>query len=47
MMDIILEHAPTIALLGFFIGFIGISCWAYAPKNKQKLEQNAQIPFKE
>lgn len=47
MIDIIAHHAPMIALIGFFMGFIGIVFWAYAPKNKMLLEKNAEIPFKE
>jgi cbb3-type cytochrome oxidase subunit 3 len=47
MMDVILHNAPMIALLGFFIGFVGIVFWVYAPKNKSLLQKNAEIPFKE
>lgn len=42
-----LDHAPTIGLTGFFVAFIFIALWAYAPRNKSKLQAHAQIPFKE
>lgn len=47
MIDTLVRHAPMIALLGFFVGFVGIVLWAYAPANKARLQKNADIPFKE
>ncbi len=42
-----MDNVPHLALLGFFIAFIGIAIWAYWPGNKAKLQERAQIPFKE
>ena len=47
MMTWFMDNAPHLALLGFFIAFIGIAVWAYMPSNKAKLQERAQIPFKE
>ncbi len=47
MMSWFVHHAPQIALLGFFIGYVGIVLWTYAPFNKEKLSRHARIPFKE
>lgn len=47
MMDWFFHHAPTIATVAFFLAFIGIAFWAYAPGNKAKLQERAFIPFKE
>ena len=47
MMDALLHHGPMIALIGFFAGFLGIAIYAYAPANKKKMQQHADIPFKE
>jgi cbb3-type cytochrome oxidase subunit 3 len=41
------DHAPLIALLFFFIVFVGIAFWALKPSNKQRLQAHAQIPLKE
>ncbi|MDX1921752.1 MAG: CcoQ/FixQ family Cbb3-type cytochrome c oxidase assembly chaperone [Alphaproteobacteria bacterium] len=43
----LMDNAPHLALLGFFISFIVIAVWAYWPANKSKLQERAQIPFKE
>lgn len=46
MIDWLAHHAPMIALFGFFIAFVFIAVWAYAPRNKAKLQELANIPLK-
>lgn len=47
MIDWFLDHAPQIGLIGFFVAFVFIALWAYAPRNKAKLQAHAYIPLKE
>lgn len=47
MMDWLVLHGPSVATLFFFVTFIGISLWAYAPKNKTHMTDHGNIPFKE
>lgn len=41
------EHAPQIALLGFFIGFLLILGMVMRPSNKTEMDEHARIPLKE
>jgi cbb3-type cytochrome oxidase subunit 3 len=45
MMNWVLDNAPHIGLLGFFVAFIGIALWAYWPSNKARLQEHASIPL--
>lgn len=47
MIDWLIQHAPSIGLLGFFLGFVGVAVWAYLPANKRRIEDHAHIPFRE
>lgn len=46
-MQSFIDNAPTIALIFFFVVFIGITIWAMRPGAKSRLEALAQIPLKE
>ena len=41
------EYAPTIGLMFFFCGFVGIVIWTLQPRRKNELQALAQIPLKE
>lgn len=41
------EHAPQIALLGFFAGFLLILFMVMRPSNKAEMDEHARIPLKE
>lgn len=45
MFDWIAAHAPVIALVGFFVGWVGVAIWTYLPRNKTKIEKNRDIPL--
>ena len=47
MLDWLTQHGATLVLVMFFIALVGFALWAYAPRNKQKLEDHAQIPLRE
>lgn len=47
MMDWLVQHGPTVATLFFFVAFVGIALWAFLPRNRARLDQYGQIPFKE
>lgn len=47
MIDWLAQHGPSLATLFFFVTFIGIALWAFAPANKRRMEEDATIPFKE
>ena len=36
-----------IVLVAFSIAFVGIAIWAFAPRNKNKINAYGTIPFKE
>ena len=38
-----LSVLQSIATLAAFIAFLGITWWAYSPKNKQRFEEDAQL----
>lgn len=46
-MQLLLDHAPIIALLFFFGVFVGIAYSTYRPGNKQRLQSLAYIPLSE
>lgn len=46
-MDFIINNAGKIGLLFFFLVFIGVVVWLYAPGRKKKIEKHKEIPFKE
>ena len=46
-MELLAQHAGLVMLIAFFLGFVGIACWAYAPANKKRFSDDAMIPFKE
>ncbi|WP_227430822.1 cbb3-type cytochrome oxidase subunit 3 [Psychrobacter sp. I-STPA6b] len=35
----------SIATVAAFIAFIGITWWAFSPKNKKRFEEDAQLAF--
>ncbi|TAL31938.1 MAG: cbb3-type cytochrome c oxidase subunit 3 [Alphaproteobacteria bacterium] len=47
MTDFIVTHASSIALLGFFAGFLWIVADVMRPSRKARLEEHARIPFEE
>lgn len=46
-METLIQHAPSIGLLFFFITFSVIAVWAYKPSNKHTLQQLGNIPLKD
>ncbi|WP_230656710.1 cbb3-type cytochrome oxidase subunit 3 [Psychrobacter sp. I-STPA10] len=38
-----LSILQSIATLAAFIAFLGITWWAYSPKNKKRFEEDAQL----
>ncbi len=36
-----------IVLVTFTLAFVGISVWAYAPRNKARIQSYGEIPFHE
>lgn len=47
MMDWLAAHGSMCVLLVFFSLFLAFSFWAYAPRNKEKMNSFAQIPLRE
>lgn len=47
MIELFLNHAPSIGLLFFFIAFLGIAVWALKPSNKARLQSLSYIPLQE
>ena len=47
MMEFLATHGPGAATLFFFAFFVGVGIWAYAPRNKQQMNEHGNIPFKE
>lgn len=47
MIDFILAHASSVALVGFFSGFLFIVATVMRPSCKAELDRHAQIPLKE
>lgn len=47
MMDTLINTAPTIGLIFFFLIFTGIALWSLLPSNKQRLQEYGQIPLME
>lgn len=47
MIDFILVNASSIALVGFFAGFLFIVAAVMRPSRKAELDGYAQIPLKE
>jgi len=47
MMSSIIEYAPIVGLLFFFIIFIAIAIWAFRPGAKSTFQQLGMIPLKE
>ena len=41
------EVVRSLWVLWLIILFAGIAFWAFRPKNKQRFEDDAQIPFRE
>lgn len=44
-MDFLTAHSGEITSVFFFTLFTGIACWAYLPRNKEKLQELAKIPL--
>ena len=36
-----------LATLASFAAFLGIACWAYSRRNRERFDQDAQIPFQQ
>lgn len=47
MINFLITHASSIALLGFFIGFLFIVATVMRPSRKAELQKHAMIPFEE
>lgn len=47
MIDWLVQHGPSLGLLGFFVGFVCIAVWTYRPALKKQIEDHAHIPFRE
>ncbi len=43
----IVEFLRSLWLVWLIVLFAGIVYWAFRPKNKQRFERDAQIPFKD
>jgi cbb3-type cytochrome oxidase subunit 3 len=46
-MNTLMDMAPTVGLLIFFIIFMVIFVWVLLPSNKQRLRSYGEIPLKE
>ena len=46
-MELLVAHAPTVALLFFFSVFVGVFVWLVRPGMKQKMQRYARIPLEE
>ena len=46
-MDWLMQNGSTAVTVIFFLTFVGFGAWAYAPRNKAKMEEHGNIPFKE
>ena len=46
-LDWLTHNAPIVTTVFFFLMFVGIAIWAYLPKNKNNIQNNAMIPFLE
>lgn len=46
-MNWLIDSAPMIGLLFFFIVFLGITAWAWNPRRKNALQALAEIPLRE
>jgi cbb3-type cytochrome oxidase subunit 3 len=46
-MSAVLDHAPLIGLLFFFVLFVAIAVWTYLPRNKNRLRSHGSIPLKD
>lgn len=46
MMAWLYQHGGYAMLLVFFIIFSGVALWVYLPRNRQRLEDFRNIPFK-
>lgn len=47
MIGMLVTHAPLVALLAFFVAFLGIVVWVMRPGAKQSFEQQRHIPLTE
>ena len=47
MISFFVAHASSIALVGFFAGFLWIFATVMRPSRKAALEEHARIPLKE
>jgi cytochrome c oxidase cbb3-type subunit 4 len=36
-----------LATLACFAAFLGIACWAYSGRNRERFDQDARIPFQQ
>lgn len=45
--DDLMMYSKIVSLLIFFPMFVGITFWAYRPKNKAMFDQYAQIPLQD
>jgi cbb3-type cytochrome oxidase subunit 3 len=46
-MDWLTQNSGIITTVLFFSTFVLVSIWAYLPKNKNKMQENAMIPLTE
>jgi Cbb3-type cytochrome oxidase, subunit 3 len=42
-----MQMLRSLWLVWLVLAFVGIVWWAYRPKNKQRFEEDARIPFKD
>ena len=47
MMDWLVNHGAEVVLPVFLTVFLGFGFWAYRPKNKDRMKEYGNIPFKE
>ncbi len=47
MMEFLAQHGPSAATVFFFVFFVGVGIWTYAPRNKGQMTEHGNIPFKE
>ena len=47
MIDWLIAHGSMMVLLLFFAIFLGFAFWAYAPRNRMRMDDYGHIPLKE
>ncbi len=43
----LMSHFEGVLLVLMMVIFIGIAVWAYAPRNRKRMDDSAQIPMRD